>query len=518
MTLTEEPPAQSTSHTREVDFDFDEIDTVQSLCRESFFEFVQEFWEVLIPEDPVWNWHIPYLCNEAQKMAERIFQRLPKEHDLCVNIPPGTTKSTIMSIMFPAWLWTRQPELRIISACYEDTLALQFAVKSRDLILSEKYQATFKFKLDDKQRWRPSTDADAESMSITLKDDQNAKGLYINMAHGERKSVGAGGNITGSHGHVIIVDDPINPKKAVEEASLRQINRWMRETLPSRKVDKKVAPTMLIMQRLHEDDPTGNMLKKKKDRVRHICLPAQDSKLVRPLKLRLRYEENGGFLDPIRLDQSVLDEQKEDLGAYGYAGQFEQNPVPEGGGIFEVGKVVLDQPAPRITDHNFIEVTRYWDKAGTKDGGKRTAGAKLGIDTKGRFWILDIYKGQWAAGEREERIGEVARADGEWVTVGTEEEGGSGGKESAERTVTYTLAGFRSYTDRPGVSKKLRAETWAPQVRKGNFYVPPGAEWWPDLKNEMAFFPFSKYSDQIDAISGAFARLVAKKMKIGSFG
>src|SRR5688572_470905 len=96
----------------------DEDDLAQSICRESFYHFVKEFWEVLIPEELVPNWHIKFLCDEAQKLAERIFRRLPKEHDMVVNIPPGTTKSTIFSIMFPAWLWTRQPELRVISACY----------------------------------------------------------------------------------------------------------------------------------------------------------------------------------------------------------------------------------------------------------------------------------------------------------------------------------------------------------------------------------------------------------------
>lgn len=494
--------------------EFSEADTCQALCRKYFFEFVKEFWEVLIPEEPVWNWHIEFLCDEAQKMAELIFLRKAREYDLVVNIPPGTTKSTIFSIMLPAWLWTRQPELRIISASYEEQLALQFAVKSRDLVLSEKYQQTFRFKLNAANRWRPSVEPDA--VPITLKQDQNAKSLYQNMAQGDRRAVGAGGHITGSHGHIIIVDDPINPKEAVSEPGLLSVNRWMKETLPTRKVDKKVTPTMLIMQRLHQDDPTENMLKKKGDRVRHICLPAEDSKLVKPVKLRLRYEEQDGFLDPLRLDRKVLDEAKDDLGEYGYAGQFEQNPVPEGGGLFKMAKVQHDH-APRESDRNYQEITRYWDKAGTKDGGKRTAGAKVGFDSKGRFWILDMKKGQWAAGEREEIILNKAREDGFGVTVGTEEEGGSGGKESAEATVS-NLAGFIVYTDRPGASKKVRAEPWASQLHKGNVYIPIGAEWWEDLRKEMAFFPFSKYTDQIDAISGAFARLTGKRIRVGPYG
>lgn len=498
--------------------EFNENDLTQSVCRESFFEFVKEFWEVLIPEEPIWNWHIEYLCNEAQRMAERIFRRLPKEHDLIVNIPPGTTKSTIFSIMLPAWLWTRQPELRVISACYEDQLALVFAVKSRDIVTSEKYQNTFRFKKNAVGRWRPSTDPDA--VPLTLKEDQNAKSLYQNMANGDRKACGAGGNVTGSHSHVIIVDDPINPKEAVSEAGLLKINRWMRETLPSRKVDKKIAPTILVMQRLHQDDPTGAMLEKKKA-VYHICLPAEDSKLVRPLRLRLKYQENGGFLDSVRLDRTVLDEAKIDLGEYGYAGQFEQNPVPEGGGLFKMHKIQFCR-ASRETPSNFEMIVRYWDKAGTADGGKRTAGGKIGKHIDGRVIIKHMIKGQWAAGQREQIILDTARNDTTFVVVGTEQEPGSGGKQSAEDTVK-NLIGFDCRVDKVTGDKATRAEPLARQIEIGNVYVELDDEgkepdWWKDLKKEMAFFPFSKYKDQVDSLSGGFGMLNAERVKAGSFG
>lgn len=53
-----------------------DIDAVEaSLCRDSFFDFVQRFWSEIISEEPVWNWHIGYLCNELQRVAERVQQR-----------------------------------------------------------------------------------------------------------------------------------------------------------------------------------------------------------------------------------------------------------------------------------------------------------------------------------------------------------------------------------------------------------------------------------------------------------
>ena len=66
-----------------------------ALCKKSFYEFVIEFWDVVVPEEPVYNWHIKYLCDEIQEMAERVFRGERKKHDLIINIAPGSTKSTI---------------------------------------------------------------------------------------------------------------------------------------------------------------------------------------------------------------------------------------------------------------------------------------------------------------------------------------------------------------------------------------------------------------------------------------
>ncbi len=39
-----------------------------------------------------------------QELSYYIVNRLPKPYDLIINVPPGSTKSTITTIMFPVWL------------------------------------------------------------------------------------------------------------------------------------------------------------------------------------------------------------------------------------------------------------------------------------------------------------------------------------------------------------------------------------------------------------------------------
>jgi hypothetical protein len=79
------------------------------LCKRSFYYFFKFFWDEVISEDPIYNWHIEYLCDELQKVVERVIRREAKLHDVLINIPPGTTKTTIATIMLPAWAWTIDP-------------------------------------------------------------------------------------------------------------------------------------------------------------------------------------------------------------------------------------------------------------------------------------------------------------------------------------------------------------------------------------------------------------------------
>ena len=82
-------------------------------CRRNFYYFIQEFWEQADTSTPVWNWHIEYLANQLQEDAELLLTGKPKKNDLIINCPPGTSKSMIASVLFPAWLLIRNPKIKI---------------------------------------------------------------------------------------------------------------------------------------------------------------------------------------------------------------------------------------------------------------------------------------------------------------------------------------------------------------------------------------------------------------------
>jgi hypothetical protein len=118
----------------------DEVGLASAMCRESFKDFVREFWDTLIADDLYWNWHMEFLCDEMQKIAERVFRWEEREYHEVVNVPPGTSKSSIASIFFPAWVWTRMPHAQIIGGSYSHNLALELSRKCRIVVNSEKYR------------------------------------------------------------------------------------------------------------------------------------------------------------------------------------------------------------------------------------------------------------------------------------------------------------------------------------------------------------------------------------------
>lgn len=463
---------------------------IASICRDSFYDFFLTFWETIVPETLVPNWHIKYLCDELQIVAERVFAGKPKEYDLLINISPGTTKSTICSIMYPAWMWTRMPSIRCICGSYAGSLSMELSRKSRLVIKSQLYTELYP--------------------EIYLSNDQDTKGHFANTAGGSRYATSVGGSVMGMHGHVIVIDDPIDPQSARSDTALEDANTWIETALPTRKVDKAVTPTILIMQRLHQSDPSGKMMEQ--PNVKHICLPATESDLIKPKVMRKFYTK--GLMDTERLSRKVLAENERMLGQYHYAGQFNQNPIPDGGGMFKIVKLKLSPLAAiKIKTGKLV---RYWDKAGSHNRGCYTVGVKMCQDIYGGFWVLDVVRGQWESQERERIIKETTELDGKECIVWIEQEPGSGGLQSAQDTIR-NLAGYSVYAERPSGDKTLRADPFSVQVNNGNVGLAT-AMWNGDYMDEMQFFPDSTYKDQMDASSGAFGQLCVTRRVIGALG
>lgn len=272
-------------------------------------------------------------------MGERLRDRKPKEYDLIINIPPGSSKSTIATILYPVWLWTIDSTLKILSGSGGQTLALDHAVKSRTVIQSPRFKELYP--------------------EITLKEDQNNKSAYETTAKGLRAATSVGSGIIGKHFHLHIVDDPLEADPSENDKQVA--NEWLFTRLSTRKVNKDITPLILIMQRLAEDDCTAMLLSKKKRKIKHICLPAE---LTESTSEEYRQFYVNGLFDPIRMSRETLGNELETLFERGYSCQYLQNPIPLDGGILKKSQFKIKEYS--VAELNAMKWELFVDSAYTE--------------------------------------------------------------------------------------------------------------------------------------------------------
>jgi len=317
------------------------------LSKRSFYHFVKTFWDVIISEPMQDNWHIKYLCDEFQDTVHKVINKEKiRKQNIVINISPGSSKSTIFSVMGPVWAWVQDPTLKILTGSHTTSLALDLAVKSRDIIRSTKFQDFYP--------------------DIKLKDDTDTKSVYGNTLNGERVSTSVGSSVIGKHFHMIIVDDPV--KTTASETEFDKATKWLTQELSTRKIDKGNCPTVLIMQRLGYTDPAGILLEQKK--TKQIKLPAEvtSQEAVVPTSAFHYYEQidNKYYMDTTRLSPSLLEDMRVTLGTKGYASQFLQEPDPMEDGIIKRNWIrVQPRTQELLRELNTIEPHFFIDTAYT---------------------------------------------------------------------------------------------------------------------------------------------------------
>lgn len=440
-------------------------------CRRKLRTFIERAWHIVEPKRPfVPGWHIDAICAHLEAVTRGEIE------SLIINIPPRHMKSLTVGVFWPTWVWTHRPAERWIYASYIEQLATRDCVKARRLLQSPWYQERF---------------------AVQLTSDQNEKKRYDNSETGYRIAMGTGSG-TGEGADVGVADDPHSIEEAESETERDNVVTWWDETMSTR-----LARQVVVMQRVHQKDLTGHLLEQ--GGWEHLCLPAEyeGKTCVTVLGPQDPRKEQNELLWPQRFDRKWIDRRKLRLGPHGTAGQFQQRPTARGGGQFDRSWFTIVDASPREA----IRV-RYWDKAGTQDGGKFTAGVRLAY-WAGVATIEHVIRGQWGAARRENVIKQIADADAKEFGVGAvatfvEQEPGSGGKESAENTIK-NLAGHTIYAHRPTGDKFVRANPLAAAAEAGNVKLRRAPEWNEVFLQELeAAGPGAANLDQMDAAAGAF--------------
>lgn len=451
-----------------------EYELAGSICRDKLSFFVQEFWDTIVPNPLIWNWHMDVICDAIQESDERVFQRLPKLYDTIFNVPPGTTKTKLVSVLSTCWEFAMMPSIKVFVGSYSDAAISGIADEIRLVMKSPKYQAYFPY--------------------VQVRKDRDSLHNFKTSANGEFYAFTVGGTLTSKHADILKVDDPINPKQAASKVELLSANNFFDKTLPTRKVDKEVTPTYLTMQRLNVNDPSGHLLAKKGEKINHICLPGTVSSLVKPEALKEKYIN--GYLDPIRLSQTALADLKLDLGSANYAGQIEQRPAPEGGTVWQKWFIeVPDENFPNVSQAQ--QVQNDWDLAFTKEElNSASAFFKTGI-INNKIFIFDF---NWRWLEFPDQIKWMKEVeDAHYI------ENKGPGKSAKQSLRKQGVAAIEVKVSR---DKVARAKDATPSAEAGLVYIKKSMadRLYNDPKQGILFFPNGEHNDLADALSQMITR------------
>lgn len=460
--------------------------SIALLARRSLRKFTEVTWELTHPGRPLhWNWHLDRLCDVLERFKRREVKRF------IINIPPGTMKSMLVSVIFPAWVWSDDATKAFLGASYSKHLSLRDNVRMRNIVMSQWYQRHY---------------------NVNLTGDQNAKELFTTDVGGWRFATSVGGGGTGEHPDFVMIDDPHTAEGAQSEVERTNVCDWHDGTISTRGVIRDVG-LGLIMQRLHEKDLTGYLLAKwESGTYEHIVFPMeyeQTPKHTCPCHkakpdVRDPRRKEGELLWPEMIPQAKVKQMKVDLQELA-PGQLQQHPTPKGGRLFkrEWLKYVTLEQVPAGTD------CRGWDIAATENGGDYTVGTKMRHTPDGKFFVMDLVRGQWSSGNVDIILLGTATMDGRSVRQREEREGGSSGKAvtsaRGKALVGYDYAEVvvSNKGDKVTRSRPLRA-----QFEQGNVYIVV-APWNQELIAELLDFPVGANDDQVDSLATSFNDLVS---------
>jgi predicted phage terminase large subunit-like protein len=439
----------------------------------------QVFFTVSPGDDYLHNWHIDAVNHELMQIHQG------KNRRLIITQPPRSLKSICTSVAFVAWSIGHDPSKRFACVSYSHELAASFARQFRAVITSDWYRALF-------PTVRLSKDTETECVTT--------KG-------GGRFAVPVGGSFTGRGADVIIIDDPMKADDAQSEKARRAVNDWYATTLLSRLDDKQSGAIILVMQRLHEDDPAGKLLRE--DGWRHLDLPAiaeDDQEIpIGPDVVHRRHK--GEVLHPEREPLALLEEIRREMGSLTFSAQYLQRPVPLEGNLIKRAWIKWYESAPpRSTG---AQVVQSWDVASTTGDARDWSVCTTWLTVKRNYYLLDVWRGRLEFPQLRHKVISLAR---EHAPNRILIEQAGPGLHLIQELKTNPVRGVPVPIGiKPIGDKLVRMEAQCARFEAGQVFLPKEAPWLSEFLHEILAFPNARHDDQIDSISQFLKRAEANE-------
>lgn len=323
--------------------------------------------------------HLLFL-RKAQECIEK------RNGRLMVFCPPGSAKSSYLSVVTPAWCMAKWPGYRVIIASYASDIAEKHSRKARSLCRQEAHISI----------WPDQPE---------LKSDQRAVGEWALSNGSEFMAAGLQAGITGNRADLLIIDDPVKNREDADSPTIqKKTAEEFRDSANSRL--KPGASVILIQTRWNENDLAGGLLPEdyKGQSGPVLCrdglvwevinLPAEAERPDDPLG-----REPGEFLWSEWFDDDHWNMRKNDpQGQRTWASLYQQRPTAGEGIEFKREWFKWYDPALArgVAGGLPQQLTIYAasDFATKQDKGDFTEHGIWGIDAVGDLWVLDWWYGQ----------------------------------------------------------------------------------------------------------------------------
>lgn len=436
------------------------VERTRRECIESLASFVAYAWPYADKSTYKPNWHIEVVCDHLEMLYRGDIR------NLVINIPPGHAKSLLSSVFFPAWIWLQDPSYQMLFASREKTLTTRDSVRCRDLIRSDWYQDLIR------HAW-------------AMKKDQDEKTYYVNTRGGFRYSLSVGGGAAGWRGDLRCVDDPIDTKeRTITTQALQDVIDWWHGPMSTRLNDPSTARSLVIMQRVHDNDLCGYIERECPGDYVHLKIPAEH--VAEPLKNQSPFFEDprtevGELLFPDHYPREEIERLKVALGSYSAAGQLQQDPTPRTGGIIKKAWINYYSDLPKT----FTRVIQSWDCAVEEsEDSSWVVGQVWGavrVDGVERYYLIDQMREHAGIVRNIGMIRSLLIRHPETSKVYIEKKAnGAPILQLLTREFDELLEGIS-----PVGSKDARLRAVSPLFERGTVLLPLEADWVGDLVSEL---------------------------------
>lgn len=465
-----------------------ERDEIRRVCEADLLTFTAVMFRARMAQSFLVNWHHEQIADALMSVYRG------EVRNLCINMPPGGTKTELAVIHFMAWCFARNPHCRFLHLSGSAELAALNSATVKEILELDEFQSLWPRQISQDTRAKSRWNIDVGG--------KTAGGVYATSTGGQVTGFRAGYIRPGFSG-AIIIDDPLKSDDIWSQAKRDAANRKLTGTIRSRRASSEHTPIIMIMQRLHEDDPASHALAGDfAAEFTHIEIQGVQNEGT---------SEEYSYWEAKESLASMLELKERD--PYTFYAQYQQRPTPPGGAMIKTDWIQRYVSLPGSL-HTLLFVMDTALK--TAERNDFSVLSVFGFDGVG-VYVMDVERNKWEVPDllvqttafltryRPRRPSKL-RVRGVLIE---DKASGTGLIQSLRRD--EALRDMPIIPVQRNTDKVSRVNDILPFLRAGRLFVPESAPWLAAYLGELAAFSPAmthKHDDQVDVTVDALNELL----------